>query len=187
MRKVFSTLCIMAGMAGCGQAANKFSREQKIAVLDTLANNFSTQIAGWATEKDPGNELVIVSMSLISDPRLLGEYKERGGISNMPGKTRIDEYVRLKIEDYSLIDENNDSLKIELTDTTDFYFDGYFAFTGHTLGEKNNELYFNHVTKLNLNAAFRQLKGYITVVVYFPEKEMERKVRVPVHVSVSDN
>lgn len=187
MGNFFSALCIMAGMAGCGQVANRFSREEKIAVLDTLANNFSTQIADWATEKDPSNELVIVSMSLISDPRLLEEYKEKGGISNTPGKTRIDEYVRLKIEDYSLIDENNDPLKIELTDTTNFHFDGYFAFTGHTLGEKNDELYFNHVTRLDMNAVFRQLKGYITVVVYFPEKDMERKVRVPVHVSVSDN
>ncbi|MCP9610866.1 hypothetical protein [Coprobacter tertius] len=175
----------MASMISCKPTTNNFSKAEKISLLDTLSHNFSTDIVDWVTEYEPNDELLIVSMSLISAPALLEEYKKTGGIENSPSNTRIDEFIRLKIlPDYMLTNENNDTLKIRLTDTSEYYFNGGFSFSGLSLCEKNNELYFKHWIRLDLDAAFKQLKGYINIMLFFPENNMKRKIRIPVNASV---
>ena len=56
-------------------------------------------------------------MSLITDTALLTEYKETRSIRNTPDKINIDDLLRLKILDYNLINENNDTLKLLFSST----------------------------------------------------------------------
>lgn len=188
MKKIsLLTLCMMTVMTACGQSG-EFSKEEKNAVLDTLAANFTVSTLGRATEDDPSDEFDLESLSRITDPLLLEEYRETRSIRNNSDKPGVDSYVRLKIEDHNLVDENGNALEMDFSSAMNYNHDeSCFYFRGNKLLDKDGGLYQSHWIRLRMSNVFRKLKGYMDVCVYFPGQGLEQKVRVPVDISVFDD
>jgi hypothetical protein len=156
--------------------SDKYSKEQKNALLDTLAANIFVRIDDFTSiHHEPANKFIILTKSLL-DSAKAAEYKENGVLYNQDDD--IEDFVTYKIIDYQLKNEKNEQLQIKIED-----WDIYLQET--SMSNDNGKLYRNLFSRKELNGAYEQLLGNIKVKLAIPPN-IEREIDIPVNISIND-
>jgi hypothetical protein len=176
IKYILAVIFAILSIACTSNPSNKYSKEQKNALLDTLANNMYVSIDDITSiHRTPSNKFILLTRSLLDSVKT-AQYKEKKSSINQDDD--IEDFVTYEIIEYHLINEKNQSLVF-----VEYGRDNYLQEA--SLSGEDERLYQNMFSLKELNGTFEQLKGNIKIRLEMPTN-LKREIEIPVNISIND-